>query len=72
MTTKFLLPFAILFLAYCAPPKSGVSADLILYNGRFFTADTQYPNATAIAISADTILAVGTDEEMKKWQSEKS
>jgi predicted amidohydrolase YtcJ len=49
---------------HCAAPKNNV--ELVLLNGQFFTADPLYPSVTAVAISADTILALGSDEEIKK------
>lgn len=39
---------------------------MVLYNGRFFTADSSTAQATAIAISGDRILALGSDADMKK------
>ncbi len=49
---------------HCVQPKKSV--DLILVNGQFFTADPLNPTVSAVAISADTILAVGTDAEIQK------
>ena len=46
--------------------------DLILYNGKIFTSDTKQPNAEAIAIGGERILAVGSDEEIKKLSNAKT
>ncbi len=39
--------------------------DMILYNGKLHTQDSNYPQATAIAIRDGRILAVGIDTEMR-------
>lgn len=41
-------------------------ADLVLRNGRVVTVDPQRPEAQAVAIVADRIVAVGTDEEIAR------
>jgi predicted amidohydrolase YtcJ len=48
----------------CAGPATG-PADLILVNGRIWTVDRTRPEAQALAIWRDRILAVGTDDEMR-------
>ena len=45
-------------------------ADLILHNGKIFTADTAKPWAEAVAIQDKVIVAVGKTEEIMKWKSE--
>ena len=40
------------------------SPDLVLFNGKIFTADPENPSAEAIAILGDRILAVGTKAEL--------
>ena len=68
--------FSLLFLAFllsCGPtpdPKTTNSAQLILLNGRFFTADSTSGTVTAIAIANERILALGTDESMRKLADE--
>ncbi|MBV6439728.1 MAG: amidohydrolase [Haliscomenobacteraceae bacterium CHB4] len=46
--------------------------DLLLLNGNFFTADSLRPQATAVAVAGDRILAVGSDEEIKKLAGDKT
>ncbi len=43
--------------------------DLILFNGRLFTADPKRPSAEAIAISGERIIAIGTTEEISALSS---
>ena len=50
----------------CTQTKAVAKADLILFNGHFFSADAHYPNATAVAIKGDTILAIGAGADIKK------
>ncbi|MCC7245096.1 MAG: amidohydrolase family protein, partial [Saprospiraceae bacterium] len=71
MFSRFLL-FAILVWSSCSAPKLADSADLILFNGNIFTADSALSNATAIAIRGDKILAVGNDADIKKLATEKT
>ena len=52
-----------LTLLGCTRPST--VADLVLINGVIYTADSLHPQASALAISADTILAVGNDESIE-------
>ncbi len=64
---KHIFAFSIfaLFLSCSNPPQSQFP-NLIFVNGNLFTADSLHPQATAIAIVGDRILAVGNDAEIKK------
>ncbi|MDH5630417.1 MAG: amidohydrolase [Gammaproteobacteria bacterium] len=42
-------------------------ADIVLTNGNIWTGDATNPQASAIAISGNKIIAVGSDEEIKKY-----
>ena len=42
------------------------SADLILFNGKVFTADSANPSAEAVAIRGDRIMAVGSSRDIDK------
>jgi predicted amidohydrolase YtcJ len=44
-----------------------VPADLVLLNGKIFTADVAKPFAEAVAISGERIVAVGTSAEVEKF-----
>ncbi|HRI58990.1 MAG TPA: amidohydrolase, partial [Saprospiraceae bacterium] len=61
-----LLLAAFAFFSACAPNPQSPIPNLLLINGNFFTADSLHPQVTAVAIQGDRILAVGSDEEMKK------
>jgi predicted amidohydrolase YtcJ len=72
--------FLLILLAACNPPaapaaptvpvvapspaSAGGPADIVFTNGTILTLDDAQPEAEAIAIQADRILAVGTDEEV--------
>jgi predicted amidohydrolase YtcJ len=45
-------------------------ADLILHNGKIFTADTTKPWAEAVAIQGKVIVAVGKSEDIMKWKAD--
>ena len=63
-----------LLLAACgtsAPPSIGLApaaepADLVLMNGRVVTVDSAMPEAQAVAIIGDRIVAVGTNDEIRE------
>ena len=55
----------LLILAACAQKPAG-SATMILFNGQFFTADSLMPRVSAVAIRGDQIMALGSDDEIKK------
>jgi hypothetical protein len=40
-------------------------SDLILYNGKIHSQDANFPNATAVALRGNRILAVGSDSEIR-------
>lgn len=52
-----------LLLLLAAPPP--VAADLALVNGKVWTGDPAKPEATAVAVWRDRVLAVGADDEVK-------
>jgi predicted amidohydrolase YtcJ len=63
---KIILFFGFIFFS------SGIfaQADLILHNGKIFTADTSKPWAEAVAIQGTVIVAVGNNEEIMAWKSD--
>ncbi|MGE5359707.1 MAG: amidohydrolase [Bacteroidales bacterium] len=48
------------------------SADLVLHDGKIVTVDTERPSAQALAVKGDTIVALGTDQEIAKYIGEKT
>ena len=68
LTIQIVAPLfaAFAFFFACTPNPQSPIPNLILINGNFFTADSLRPQATAVAIQGDRILAVGSDEEIKK------
>ncbi len=62
-----LLSFVLLPLVACqqAPP-----ADLVFTGGKIVTMDSNHPQAEAIAVSGDTIVAVGTDAQVRRYVGE--
>jgi predicted amidohydrolase YtcJ len=63
------LPAALLFTA-CAPRVD--PADLVLHNGKIVTVDTARPSAQALAVRGDSIVALGTDEEINRYIGDKT
>jgi predicted amidohydrolase YtcJ len=59
-----------LFAAGCAPKVE--PASLVLHNGKISTVDPAKPEAQAIAVKGDTIVAVGTEDEIRPYIGEKT
>jgi predicted amidohydrolase YtcJ len=49
----------------CSRPTRALSADLVLLNGKILTMNPQKPEATALAVRGEHILAVGKYEEIE-------
>jgi len=50
-----------------AQTRATGGADLVVTNGKVWTVDPARPRAEAIAVVGDRIVAVGTNEEIRKW-----
>lgn len=61
-TIGFLSLFMLLWS--CRQQPKNATPDLILFNGNIFTADSSRPQVSALAISGDRIVAVGSNEEI--------
>ncbi len=61
---RMSLVWIFLFLVGCGSVWANHRADLVLYNGKVFTADPGQPWAEAVAIRGERILAVGEDAEV--------
>ncbi|MEP1097109.1 MAG: amidohydrolase [Cyclobacteriaceae bacterium] len=62
--------FLLLFLTSCQTNQQ--SADLIVINANIWTGDQGQPRAEAMAILGDTILAIGTSEDLDSFMGEKT
>ena len=62
---SFTLAFLSVLLASCGPEGDGV--DLVLHNGTVVTVDSDMPEAQAIAIDGDTIVAVGSNDDIQEF-----
>ena len=60
-----------LLLAAACTKKPGVeSADLVLLNGKILTMDAANPEAEGLAVKGETIVAVGSDQEIQSFVGE--
>ena len=66
LNTKFLLAVQtnLLFILFGCTPA--VMPDMILFNGKIITVDQKSTIAQAVAVKDDKIIAVGTNDEIKK------
>lgn len=51
----------------CVPAEPEIPADLVLRGGKVVTVDPNVPDGEAIAVIDDTILAVGSDPEIRQY-----
>lgn len=65
MRTHIFCLLSIAFALGCAQQEAKEPADLVLRNGKVVTVDEQMPEAQAIAIKEDRILAVGSDRDIE-------
>lgn len=66
MPLAYTLWAALLSAGANAQPKPPAIADLVLVGGRLVTMDDQRPQATALAVCADRIVAVGDDASVRR------
>jgi len=59
----FVLNCAAFILAQAKP-----AADLIIQNARIWTVDSSHPEAEAVAVLGDRIVAVGTNSQVDAWR----
>jgi predicted amidohydrolase YtcJ len=60
------LPCVVALVSFCASAQTPREhADRIFVNGKIWTADNAQPQAQALAIAGDKILAVGSDDQIK-------
>jgi len=67
MKKLLLISASIALLLTACQPKIQ-QATLIVQNANIWTGNSQQPQANALAISGDTIVAVGSNEEIKKFK----
>ncbi len=69
MKRTILLVFYVFLIILLNGCSNKGDADLILINGNVITLEKNIPNAEAIAIRSDTIIAVGKNEEIKDYKT---
>ena len=62
-----LLLGILIFCIFCAPELSRQPADLVLLHGKILTMNPEHPEAEAIAIKGETLLAVGAVAEIEPY-----
>lgn len=62
---KYFTPTLLTLALAFASMESMAAADLILLNGKLYTADPSHPSAQAMAVENGKVLKVGTDAEIK-------
>ncbi len=62
-----LLSLIVFGLLDCTAERKGIMADLVLNHGKIWTVNPEQPWAEAVAILEDSIIKVGTSEEMHEF-----
>lgn len=65
VSALFVFALFLALAAGCRPPVEPVA--LVLLNGKVVTVDPALPQAEAVAVAGDTIVAVGTTEEVRRY-----
>jgi len=63
---KILIASCALVLAIACNTKTSSYADTVLFNGKIWTGESDSSMVQAVAIKGNKIMAIGTDEEIKK------
>ena len=72
MKRRILLPVIVLTLGACSPPEEPavIAADTVYTNARIYTVDAGNSWATAMAVTAGKIVAIGSDADMETHTGE--
>jgi predicted amidohydrolase YtcJ len=65
--TRRLIAATVVTLVLFGCSGTGTPADLVLLHGTVVTVDSTHPDAQALAVRGDTIVAVGTDAEIQRY-----
>ena len=68
MKGYFLHVVVALAFALCATAQTNPAANLIIQNARVWTVDPSQPEAQAVAILGDRIVAVGSNQQVEVWR----
>lgn len=63
---------ALAMAAFVAAAPAEAPADLVLVSARIWTGDPKNPEAEALAVKGDRIVAVGSDREIQAWKGPKT
>src|SRR5882672_1326420 len=72
MKRSFLNVTALLACAVCVFAQSIPAADLIIRNAKVWTVDQSIPEAVAVAVLGDRIVAVGSNQNVDAWRGPKT
>ncbi|SUX80953.1 N-substituted formamide deformylase precursor [Citrobacter youngae] len=64
------MALAVMLMGTSSLASAQDKADVVLYNDQLITMDEQQPNAQALAVKGQHIIAVGNNEEIKKWSGQ--
>src|SRR5258708_20772556 len=68
MKRRFVMIAILLASAGSAFAQSKPAADLIIRDAKIWTVDSSHPEAEAVAVLGDRIVAVGSNQEIELWR----
>jgi predicted amidohydrolase YtcJ len=68
MKTIFCSLLTLFVVAFSLAAQSKPAADLIIAHAKIWTVDKSHPEAQALAVLGDRIVAVGSNEEVDQWR----
>jgi len=71
-TVLHFVLFSTLLIATIGAAQSNPAADLIISNAKIWTVDPAMPQAQAVAVWGDRIVAVGSNAEVDRWRGPKT
>ena len=72
---KYFVTIIVLIISLCSLrsiAQSQPAADLIIHNAKIWTVDRNHPEAEAVAIIGDRVVAVGSNGEIDAWRGPKT
>ncbi|MBZ5612376.1 MAG: amidohydrolase [Acidobacteriia bacterium] len=68
MKRRFVELIVVLACALCVLAQTKPAADLIIQNAHIWTVDPAQPEAEAVAVLGDSIVAVGSSQQVEAWR----
>ena len=72
MNVSRVIPLLLFFILSCTIKQNSEMADLIIINAKIWTSNPDLEFAEAMAVKGDTILALGSNQDIEKYKTSDS